>query len=84
MRRTRGGNPADSTVGPAHRAATCRYPQELLLRGGLGELAVASALSASESAGEKHMYSILRKLRLPQSESDHRRVVAVLSYLAAS
>jgi hypothetical protein len=32
-------------------------------------------------AVEKHVANILTKLRLPQSESDHRRVLAVLTYL---
>jgi hypothetical protein len=31
--------------------------------------------------GEKHVANILMKLRLPPSESDHRRVLAVLAYL---
>ena len=32
-------------------------------------------------AVEKHVASILGKLDLPPSESDHRRVLAVLTYL---
>jgi hypothetical protein len=32
-------------------------------------------------AVERHIANILMKLRLPPSESDHRRVLAVLTYL---
>jgi hypothetical protein len=32
-------------------------------------------------AVEKHIASILSKLRIPPSESDHRRVLGVITYL---
>jgi hypothetical protein len=35
----------------------------------------------SVGAVEKHIASILGKLRIPPSESDHRRVLAVVTYL---
>ena len=38
-------------------------------------------LFISESAVEKHVGRTFDKLRLPQSDSDHRRVLAVLAYL---
>ena len=43
----------------------------------------AQALVLSIGAVEKHVQSILSKLDLPQSSSDHRRVLAVLAYLQA-
>jgi DNA-binding NarL/FixJ family response regulator len=55
-----------------------------LMAEGRSNVAIGEKLSISESAVEKHVRSIFAKLRLPQSESDHRRVLAVLAYLAAS
>ena len=43
--------------------------------------AVAEALFVTEGAVEKHVRSIFGKLGLAQSEADHRRVLAVLTYL---
>jgi hypothetical protein len=41
----------------------------------------ARAARWSAAAVEKHVAAILAKLRLPPSESDHRRVLAVVTYL---
>jgi DNA-binding NarL/FixJ family response regulator len=43
--------------------------------------AIAATLVVSERAVEKHVSSIFTKLDLPPSETDHRRVLAVLRYL---
>jgi DNA-binding NarL/FixJ family response regulator len=43
---------------------------------------VASALFISESAVGKHVNNIFTKLDLPLTDSDHRRVLAVLRFLA--
>jgi DNA-binding NarL/FixJ family response regulator len=45
---------------------------------------IAEALVLTVGAVEKHIASIFGKLRLHQSDSDHRRVLAVLAYLQGS
>ena len=42
---------------------------------------IAGELVVTAGAVEKHISSILGKLRLPQSDADHRRVLAVLAWL---
>jgi len=44
---------------------------------------IAHRLQISEGAVEKHVRSILGKLELPVTDDDHRRVLAVLTYLEA-
>ena len=48
---------------------------------GRSNAGIAEALILTVGAVEKHIANILMKLRLQQSESDHRRVLAVLAYL---
>ena len=48
-----------------------------------GATAIATLLSISEGATEKHISNIFGKLELPDSENDHRRVLAVLTYLGS-
>lgn len=48
---------------------------------GKNNAAVAEALVLSERAVEKHIGSLLSKLGLPEDDSTHRRVKAVLMYL---
>jgi DNA-binding NarL/FixJ family response regulator len=43
--------------------------------------AIASRLFITERTVEKHVKSILGKLRIPAGADDHRRVLAVLAYL---
>jgi DNA-binding NarL/FixJ family response regulator len=52
-----------------------------LMAEGRSNSGIAAELVISESAVEKHVGRIFDKLRLPQSDSDHRRVLAVLAYL---
>jgi DNA-binding NarL/FixJ family response regulator len=60
-------------------------PRELevlgLMAEGRSNAAIADALVLTVGAVEKHIANILMRLRLPPSESDHRRVLAVLAYL---
>ena len=60
-------------------------PRELdvlkLMAEGRSNTAIAEALVLTVGAVEKHIASIFQKLRLPPSETDHRRVLAVLAYL---
>jgi DNA-binding NarL/FixJ family response regulator len=37
----------------------------------------------SEGTVEKHVHSILPKLQLPETEDEHRRVLAVITFLEA-
>lgn len=54
-----------------------------LMAEGRSNTGIASALWVAEGTVEKHVRSILAKLRLPEAETDHRRVLAVLTYLDA-
>ncbi|MDX6645932.1 MAG: hypothetical protein QOK40_1659, partial [Miltoncostaeaceae bacterium] len=44
---------------------------------------IARLLWVTEGTIEKHVHSILGKLRLGETEDDHRRVLAVLKFLQA-
>ncbi len=50
---------------------------------GKTNVGIATQLVISEGAAEKHITNILGKLDLPDTENDHRRVLAVLAYLDA-
>jgi DNA-binding NarL/FixJ family response regulator len=61
-------------------------PRELevlaLMAEGHSNSGIARQLFVTEGAVEKHVRSILGKLRLPATQDGHRRVLAVLIYLA--
>ena len=54
-----------------------------LMAEGRSNAGIAAALVVSGGVVEKHVASIFAKLGLPQSETDNRRVLAVLRYLGS-
>ena len=62
-------------------------PRELevlaLMAEGRSNAGIARQLWVTEGTVEKHVHSILMKLRLPETGDDHRRVLAVVTYLDA-
>jgi DNA-binding NarL/FixJ family response regulator len=78
-------------LGASRRAAALdatltRREKEVLalMAEGRSNAAIADALVVGEGAVEKHVANIFAKLDLPMSESDNRRVLAVLRYLEPS
>ena len=55
-----------------------------LMAEGRSNGAIARQLVVTEGAVEKHISNIFGKLSLPPSETDHRRVLAVLTYLRSA
>jgi DNA-binding NarL/FixJ family response regulator len=64
-----------STLTPRERDVLQRMAE------GLSNSGIAAALVVSDGAVEKHIANIFTKLDLPQTETDNRRVLAVLRYL---
>jgi len=64
---------------------TALTPREREVLGAMAEgrtnAGIAAALGVTEGAAEKHISNIFGKLDLPDSETGHRRVLAVLAYL---
>jgi serine/threonine-protein kinase PknK len=54
-----------------------------LMADGRSNSGIATRLVITEGAVEKHVRSILSKLNLPATEDNHRRVLAVLTFLGA-
>jgi DNA-binding NarL/FixJ family response regulator len=52
-----------------------------LMAEGRSNAGIAHQLWVTEGTVEKHVHSILQKLRLPETGDDHRRVLAVLTFL---
>ncbi|NUR78479.1 MAG: response regulator transcription factor [Thermoleophilia bacterium] len=54
-----------------------------LMAEGRSNRAIAERLFIAERTVEKHVKNILMKLRITESQADHRRVLAVLAYLGS-
>jgi DNA-binding NarL/FixJ family response regulator len=54
-----------------------------LMAEGRSNAGIAHQLWVTEGTVEKHVHSILQKLRLPETADDHRRVLAVVTFLEA-
>ena len=54
-----------------------------LMAQGMANARIAAALQISEHTLQRHIGSVFAKLNLPVSSEDHRRVLAVLTYLRA-
>jgi len=54
-----------------------------LMAEGASNAGIAQRIFVTEGTVEKHVRSILTKLDLPESETEHRRVLAVLKFLEA-
>jgi DNA-binding NarL/FixJ family response regulator len=52
-----------------------------LMAEGYSNVGIANRLHVAEGTVEKHVHSILSKLDLPETQDDHRRVLAVLMFL---
>jgi len=75
---------ADTSHGGPVQGLTAREREVLqLVAEGRSNQAVAEALTITVRSVEKYVSSIFAKLGLPDSGSDHRRVLAVLEFLQA-
>ena len=52
-----------------------------LMAEGRSNAGIARRLFVTEGTVEKHVHSILGKLRLPETDEDHRRVLAVIAFI---
>ena len=90
----KGGSVVDPSLvkellGAQHRedplAALSDREREVLamMAEGRSNIGIARALWVTEPTVQKHVQHILMKLRLPPSSDDHRRILAVLTWLRA-
>ena len=79
------GARADRPSGTPLESLTPRELEVLeLVAEGRTKTAIGRALVITPGAVEKHVSNIFAKLRLPASDDDHRRVLAVLAFLQSN
>jgi DNA-binding NarL/FixJ family response regulator len=69
------------TVGPLDELTGRERDTLALMAEGLSDRGIADRLSVSTTTVGTHVQAVFRKLRLPGSSDDNRRVLAVLTYL---
>ena len=69
--------------GPIDRLTERERDALALMAQGMANAPIAAALEISEHTLQRHIGSVFAKLDLPVSSEDHRRVLAVLTYLRA-
>ena len=69
--------------GPIDRLTERERDALALMAQGMANAPIAAALDISEHTLQRHIGSVFAKLDLPVSSEDHRRVLAVLTYLRA-
>ena len=79
-RRTRPGPPPPR---PPRRPVPREHEVLALMAEGASNAGIARRIYVTEGTVEKHVRSILTKLNLPESDTEHRRVLAVLRFLEA-
>ena len=79
----RGAEPAGSETGNGSLTAKEREVLELMAEGRTNA-GIAKAMVVTPGAVEKHISNIFAKLDLPAGGDDHRRVLAVLTWLRTS
>jgi DNA-binding NarL/FixJ family response regulator len=82
-RLVRGAEPAGSETGIGSLTAKEREVLELMAEGRTNA-GIAKAMVVTPGAVEKHISNIFAKLDLPTGGDDHRRVLAVLTWLRTS
>jgi DNA-binding NarL/FixJ family response regulator len=70
------GDPLDALTGREREVLA-------LMAEGMSNAGIAQTLWVTEGTVEKHVRSIMMKLRLPETSEVHRRVLAVLAFLHA-
>jgi DNA-binding NarL/FixJ family response regulator len=76
MSRSRGDDPL-AALTPREREVLAAMAE------GRTNVGIARLLTITEGATEKHIGNIFGKLQLPDTQDDHRRVLAVLTYLGS-